>query len=301
MLPTPIRPPAQTSTNSRIVAAFAPRIRQPLFLPACISRDAGSFERAEQRSGTLLSCLMGSLGRRKKENMGSATNSETLTTLLFDIDGTLLISQRAGGRAIDTVFEQVFGRPHSIELRLHGRTDRGILTELFNAEGRELTDAEFAAFIDSYLRELDQNLHQQPATVLPGVTQLLPWLAEHPQVALGLLTGNVRQGAQTKLRHTGLEHFFAFGGFGDAHAHRDDVAREAAHAAQSHLQHRFCPQSVVVIGDTVHDITCGKAIGAKTLAVLTGGAQREELAAAQPDWICTDLRQGFSILQHLLG
>ena len=104
--------------------------------------------------------------------MGSATNSETLTTLLFDIDGTLLISQRAGGRAIDTVFEQVFGRPRSIELRLHGRTDRGILTELFNAEGRELTDAEFAAFIDSYLRELDQNLHQQPATVLPGVVLL---------------------------------------------------------------------------------------------------------------------------------
>ncbi|MDP1560169.1 MAG: HAD family hydrolase [Pirellulaceae bacterium] len=232
--------------------------------------------------------------------MGSATTNETLTTILFDIDGTLLISQRAGGRAIDTVFERVFGRPRSIELRLHGRTDRGILTELFAAEGRDLTDSEFVQFIDSYLHELDQNLHQQPATVLPGVTELLPWLAEQPKVALGLLTGNVRQGAQTKLQHTGLNHYFAFGGFGDDHASRDDVAREAAASAQTHLQHRYCPASVIVIGDTIHDVTCGKAIGAKTLAVLTGGASEAELTAAQPDWICPDLRAGFSILQHLL-
>lgn len=224
-----------------------------------------------------------------------------VTTLLFDIDGTLLLSQRAGGRAIDTVFERVFGRPRSIELRLHGRTDRGILTELFAAEGRELTDADFDDFISRYLQELDQNLHRQPATVLPGVSQLLPWLVERPQFAVGLLTGNVRQGAKTKLRHTGLEQYFEFGGYGDSHAHRDDVAREAAGAARNHLQQRFCPASVVVIGDTVHDITCGKAIGAKTLAVLTGGASEAELAAAGPDWICPDLSQGFSILQHLLA
>jgi phosphoglycolate phosphatase len=226
---------------------------------------------------------------------------DTVTTLLFDIDGTLLLSQRAGGRAIDAVFERVFGRPRSIELRLHGRTDRGILTELFTAEGRELTDADFNFFISNYLHELEQNLQQQPATVLPGVTELLPWLAGHPGVALGLLTGNVHQGARTKLRHTQLEHYFAFGGYGDQHAHRDDVAREAAASAHTHLQHRYCPASVIVIGDTIHDVTCGQAIGAKTMAVLTGGATEAELAAAQPDWICPDLRAGFSILQHLLG
>lgn len=233
--------------------------------------------------------------------MKANSNKHKVATLLFDIDGTLLISQRAGGRAIDTVFEQVFGRPRSIELRLHGRTDRGILTELFEAEGRELSDPDFEFFISSYLNELDRNLRKQPATVLPGVTELLPWLAEHPGVALGLLTGNVHQGARTKLRHTGLDHYFSFGGYGDCHAHRDDVAREAAASAQAHLEDRYCPASVVVIGDTVHDITCGKAIGAKTMAVLTGGIAEADLAAAQPDWICPDLRAGFSILQHLLG
>lgn len=230
----------------------------------------------------------------------TAHSTARVTTLLFDIDGTLLLSQRAGGRAIDTVFQQFFGRPRSIELRLHGRTDRGILTELFQSEGRDLTDLDFSGFMASYLRELDQNLQQQPATVLPGVDEMLPWLAEQPHVALGLLTGNVRDGAKTKLQHTKLDPYFAFGGFGDRHAHRDDVAREAAGAAQAYLADLYCPQSVIVIGDTVHDVTCGKAIGAKTMAVLTGGATEAELSAAQPDWICPDLRAGFSILRHLL-
>jgi phosphoglycolate phosphatase-like HAD superfamily hydrolase len=222
------------------------------------------------------------------------------TTILFDIDGTLLLSQRAGGRAIDTVYERVFGRPRSIELRLHGRTDRGILTELFAAEGRDLSDADFNDFVAQYLQELEQNLQQQPATVLPGVCELLGWLRAQPHVELGLLTGNVQRGAETKLVHTQLWDFFRFGGYGDRHAHRDDVAREAAAAAREHLQDRFCPQSVIVVGDTIHDVTCGRAIAAKTIAVTTGGSTAEELTAVGADVVCADLSQGISLLRPYL-
>jgi len=232
---------------------------------------------------------------------GRKSESSKAATILFDIDGTLLLSQRAGGRAIDTVFERTFGYPRQGELRLQGRTDRGILTELFNAQGRELTDAAFHQFIKSYLRELDRNLASLPAQVLPGVRELLEWLERMPQVEVGLLTGNVRAGAMLKLSHTQLQGYFRFGGFGDRHAHRDDVAREAAGDAAVHLQERFCPQSVVVIGDTVHDVTCARAIGARVIAVLTGGAQQRELELAGADTVCRDLADGISVLQHFLS
>jgi phosphoglycolate phosphatase-like HAD superfamily hydrolase len=229
------------------------------------------------------------------------TQPSKAATVLFDIDGTLLLSQRAGGRAIDQVFTQTFGVPRQGELRLHGRTDRGILTELFTAQGRELTEAAFEQFIRLYLEELDRNLHQSPAQVLPGVTEVLAWLEQVPDVEVGLLTGNVRAGAMLKLSHTGLQPYFPFGGFGDRHAHRDDVAREAAHQAAGYLQARFCPQSLIVIGDTVHDVTCARAIGARSIAVLTGGAPAQELAAAGADIVCHDLADGISVLQHFLS
>ncbi len=224
----------------------------------------------------------------------------SVLTILFDIDGTLLLTQRAGTRAIDVVFREMFGRDREIELRLHGRTDRGILGELFQSIGEELTDAAFGRFVEAYLVELEKNLRQDPATVLPGVRSLLDWAAEQPTVEVGLLTGNVRQGAMLKLQHTNLAHYFAFGGFGDLHPHRDDVARQAAEAARGQLRERFCPQSVVVVGDTVHDVTCAKSIGAKVVAVLTGGVERSTLQQAGADMVCDDLADGIAVLQHFL-
>jgi len=101
--------------------------------------------------------------------------------------------------------------------------------------------------------------------------------------ALGLLTGNTRAGARIKLAHYGLDQYFDFGGFGDNHFERDDVAREALSATRERLGDAVDLDRVWVIGDTPNDVRCGRAIQARTIAVATGDHTREELAAANPD------------------
>ena len=222
-------------------------------------------------------------------------------TILFDIDGTILLSQRAGGRAIDRVFEMTFSQPRTEPLQLHGRTDRGILTDLFGRMGKSLNDEDFSRFINAYLRELEQNLESHPAVVLPGVAAAIEWLQNHPHAALGLLTGNVERGARIKLRSVGMEQTFAFGGFGDRHPNRDDVAREAMASAVRHLGPQFCSRSILVIGDTVHDVTCGKAIGAKVLAVETGGVDSTTLRNSGADWVCRDMAEGLAAVREFMA
>src|SRR5262249_3669921 len=114
-------------------------------------------------------------------------------------------------------------------------------------------------------------------------------LGQRPHLALGLLTGNIRAGARLKLGHYDLYHHFAFGGFGDQHWQRDDVAREALAAVGQHLGCAVDPRQVWVIGDTPLDIACGRAIGARVAAVATGWHSHAQLAAAQPDLLLNDL------------
>src|SRR5262249_6688287 len=122
-------------------------------------------------------------------------------------------------------------------------------------------------------------------------------LAVREQVAVGLLTGNVRAGAWLKLGHYGLDHHFAFGGFGDHHWERDDVAREALAAAHAHLPGRVVPERVWVIGDAPLYVQCARAIGVRAAAVATGWHSRAELAAARPDLLLTDLSDPTPLLQ----
>lgn len=223
------------------------------------------------------------------------------TTLLFDIDGTLISTKNAGSRSIDRVFQEVFQIQRQGDLKLHGRTDRAILSELLTQHGIEASDENFLRFTQKYLPALDASLSQYPGIVLPGIVDLLDFLAPQPHVALGLLTGNIQAGAMTKLRHNRLDRFFQFGGYGDLHANRDDVARAARQAAIEHLGERFMPDKVVVIGDTIHDITCGRAIGATVIAVLTGGAERSQLEALKPDYLCDDLSAGIDLFQQIIA
>jgi phosphoglycolate phosphatase-like HAD superfamily hydrolase len=108
---------------------------------------------------------------------------------------------------------------------------------------------------------------------------------------LGLLTGNIRLGAEIKLRRYGLWEMFALGAFGDDHEDRNQIAVIARQRGRRFLGEELSGEQVVVVGDTPRDIECGRAIGAKVLAVATGGATLEYLKAHQPDWVVEDLQR----------
>lgn len=223
-----------------------------------------------------------------------------MNTLLFDIDGTLLSTQNAGTRTIDQVLNNVFQITRRTPLRLHGRTDRGILNDLLLHHQLEVTEEHYQAFRSAYLPLLDQHLQQYPSTILPGVVELLHWLGQRDDVALGILTGNMLDGAALKLSHSRLSHHFHFGGYGDQHPLRDDVAREAHAAAKSFLGERFRENQVWVIGDTQADVTCARAINANVIGVLTGGASREDMIESKPDLLLEDLSDAITVFQGLL-
>ncbi|HVJ67445.1 MAG TPA: HAD hydrolase-like protein, partial [Caulifigura sp.] len=135
--------------------------------------------------------------------------------------------------------------------------------------------------------------------VLPGIRELLALLAARKDVTLGLLTGNFEEGAWIKLRHFELDHYFLFGGFGDDHFDRDDVARLAYDATHRHLGRRVEPQDVWVIGDTPSDVRCGKAIGAWTVAVATGMYTEADLWPHNPDLLLLDFSDPQALLDRL--
>src|SRR5579863_3873808 len=146
--------------------------------------------------------------------------------ILFDIDGTLLASGGAGKLALETAFTEDFGRELRVQVPYSGRTDRAIVRELFESHDVAHTPANLEKLLAGYLRRLPGCLERMQGRVLPGIADLLVHLKERDEVAVGLLTGNVRAGAKVKLGHFGLFEHFTFGGFGDHHFDRDDVARE---------------------------------------------------------------------------
>ena len=209
---------------------------------------------------------------------------------LFDIDGTLIHTRGAGMIAMRNGLRTAFGVPQPTEsVAVHGRTDRGITRDLFQFHGIDQTAENWVKLRRAYLDLLPDSLSKRPGVLLPGVVPLLEQLSQRSDVLVGLLTGNTREGAQIKLAHFGIDHFFTFGGYGDEHLERNDVAREALSAARQLAGTEFERLRVWVIGDTPNDISCGRAIEAQTIAVLTGNHSRTELEAAQPDWLFDDL------------
>lgn len=203
--------------------------------------------------------------------------------ILFDIDGTLLNTGGAGTAALHAAMSVGFGATAIHEVAVHGRTDRGIAAALFQLHAVDDSEENWIRFRDHYLDQLRIQLPQRKGHVLPGVVELLDQLRQRDSVALGLLTGNTQAGAQIKLEHYRLFDRFAFGGFGDHHPLRDDVAREALKAANGNFNGQIVSEKIWVIGDTPADVQCARAIGARALAVATGIHSRDELGAAKPD------------------
>lgn len=179
---------------------------------------------------------------------------------------------------------EVFGA-EGPELDLAGSTDAGIVMGMLEHFGSDLSHE---VFYQSYLNYLTPNLKAFRGRVLPGVSALLEDL-QSEGVVLGLLTGNIADGAKAKLDHYGLGSYFGFGAFGDDHHDRNRLGPVALQRARQYGGDGFSPESSMVIGDTPKDIACGKAMGALTLAVATGGFSVEELKAYGADYVVEDL------------
>src|SRR3954447_7133575 len=192
-----------------------------------------------------------------------------MITCLFDIDGTLLASGGAGKAALEAAFTEDFGLPVRVHIPYSGRTDRAIARDLFLAHDLPHTPENWQKLLAGYLRRLPDALNRHNGRVLPGIAALLQHLKSRPDVLLGLWTGSVRAGARVKLGHFGLFDHFPFGGFGDHHFDRDDVAREALAEVRRCVGAGCGCDRIWVIGDTPLDVQCARAIGARAVAVAT--------------------------------
>ncbi len=221
--------------------------------------------------------------------------------LLWDIDGTLIVSQGAGVRAMERALTQRFGVTCDLGvIDWAGRTDSWITGEVLRHVGLPDTPANCAAYLETYLELLPVELQSGPqGQVLPGITTLLDTFHGRRDVAQGLLTGNVRRGAELKLSHYGVWHYFAFGAFADDSPRRNDLGPHALRRANAHHGAAFTPAQTWIIGDTPHDIECGQVIGANTLAVATGRYSAAELSAHRPTATFADLADTAAFLRAI--
>jgi phosphoglycolate phosphatase len=228
-----------------------------------------------------------------------------MTTFLFwDIDGTLLTTARAGIFAFEDATELVLGRRVDMgTTHTAGLTDAEIALALLQEHGDGDPRAA-ARLLDEYARRLPEALPRRQGRVLPNVRENLQALSERDDVVNMLLTGNVARGAEAKLRHYGLWGFFGAGGaYSVEGSDRASIAREARELAAEHGGNGSWPPSerMVVIGDTPHDVSCGKTIGARTVAVATGPRYSlTELEACEP-WLALESLPEPRALQRLLG
>ncbi len=209
---------------------------------------------------------------------------------LFDIDGTLLTSGGAGERALRLGFRDRFGIDDDLSsIEIAGRTDSGIVREMLAAHRLPATPENIAAFLDGYLHHLAQEIPRTPGRLLPGILPLLDALQPRADIVLALLTGNLARGAEIKLRHYGVWHYFEFGAFADDHHDRNQLGPFAQARARAQRGIEFPPERIFVLGDTPHDIGCARAIGAKAIAIATGKFSQADLAAHTPDFLFEDL------------
>jgi len=240
--------------------------------------------------------------------------------VLFDIDCTLIDAHGAGGRAIVGAVREVYGVEGDLgDYTFHGRTDPGIvrdLAELWGAgdpaaivgryEGEtqpqvvhdlaeqlgapdDMIDALTGACISRYVELLAGEVARGHVEVLPGVRELVTALVADRRALVGLLTGNVHEGARIKLLPTGLYPLFKVGAFGSDSQYRSELPSVAVARAERLTGRRYAGKEIVVIGDTPADVECGASLGVKAIAVATGRHGADELAAHAPDYVFEDL------------
>ena len=214
-----------------------------------------------------------------------------IRAVLFDIDGTLVRTGGAGVKAFVRTFSTEFDLHDGAEkLKFAGRTDVSLVREFFTQHGIVPDADHFQKFFASYLKHLKEMVAASSGEVIPGVHEFIAALKNLPMPPqIGLLTGNIREGARIKLSHYHLWQEFAFGGFADDHEERDCIAGIARDRAAKLVETPLEGSEILVIGDTPLDVRCGRAIGAKVLAVATGGSSYEDLQKTDADWVEKEL------------
>ena len=219
--------------------------------------------------------------------------------VLFDIDGTLIYHAGSGARGIAR-FAHAMQAAYGISLDLdfakyNGMIDRQMAWDIAKQHGvtREKFLEKFPAYAEAMLAFLQEGAEKEPLyQLIDDAVALVHCLKKRSDIALGIITGNVKRIAEWKLDHAGLAGIISFGLYGDEADDRNALARLVFNKAQEEFHQALAPADIVVIGDTVHDIRCGRAIGAMTIAVTTGyhGA-REPLLAEKPDFLVDSLME----------
>lgn len=213
--------------------------------------------------------------------------------ILFDIDGTLCLTGRAGWRAMNRACQEVLGVDDAMaSVEFAGRTDWSILRDVMAKHGRTLDPPLLADLRDRYVRHLGEEI-EQPGTgvkdVMPGIRPLLDALQGRDDVALALLTGNFIEGARIKLEYFDLWKYFPCGAFGGDSASRNDLVPVALARARACGLVNGHPSQVFVVGDTPNDVECALVVDATPIGVATGGYSVEELRACGAEIVFPDL------------
>jgi phosphoglycolate phosphatase-like HAD superfamily hydrolase len=222
--------------------------------------------------------------------------------ILFDIDGTLVLTGQAGLRAMMRAFEDVFGHSQAAgAVPMAGRTDAWIVAAMAAHHGLEHDEDVLQRFHDTYIDYLSHEIHQPGPRkgVLPGVREVLDALALRDDAFLALLTGNYERGAQIKLEHFDLWRYFRCGAFGDGVHERNALLATALDRVEACGGPRATPAEVVVVGDTPLDVAVALAGGARSLAVATGSYDAAALRASGADVVLDDLSDLDAVLEAL--
>ena len=212
--------------------------------------------------------------------------------LIFDIDGTLLLTGGAGKIAFEQAFEELFEIPNSWRnLDPHGKTDPAIFDEVALRElGRLLTPGEFDLLMERYEEIFEELIAVAPRfELMPGVIALLEHLSKSKDIFLTLGTGNFERAGRMKLKRGAIEHYFITGGFGNDAREREKILLAAVDYSEEHARKPFLKERIFVIGDTEYDIAAAKKAGLRSIAVLTNGRTRKDFEKDPPDHILPDL------------
>jgi len=223
--------------------------------------------------------------------------------ILFDIDGTLVLTGGAGLRAMNRACADITGSSSALDgITVAGRTDWIILDDVLRKHGRALDDALLAELRQSYLQHLREEILNPGRGIkapMPGVPALLDALSGRRDVALALLTGNFAEGARVKLEHFDLWKYFACGAFGDDASDRNALVPVAIRRARETGLADVRPSDVIVVGDTPFDVACALAVGAVPVGVATGGFTVDQLRDSGAEFVFQDLSNADAFLALL--
>ena len=222
--------------------------------------------------------------------------------VLFDIDGTLVDSGRAGTRSLSLAFEEIFTVREAFRtISMAGKTDMQILKEGCAVHHIDYTNGMIPEFFRSYVRHLREHIKNTQGHIKPGIRDVLRELQGQKEIILGLLTGNIEEGARIKLDFFGLNPYFDIGAFGNDDEDRNRLLPIAMEKLYKKTSHKVSFTDCVVVGDTPRDVGCSKPYGAFSVAVATGPYSAQTLSGSGADVVLEDLSDTEAFMAILQG